>query len=80
MPRALLFEQVSEVAGGLFGVVLCGVLYSRDCVVWLALRTRVDVIVATPLVLVVVVAACVVLALAANGVVIGFHLVLFIGL
>jgi hypothetical protein len=67
MPQALLFEQVSEAARGLFGVVLRRALYSRDYVVWLALavRTRVVVVVVTPLVLVVV-AALLVLALAAT--------------
>jgi hypothetical protein len=63
-----------------FGVVLHRVLYNRDCVVWLALvvRTRVVVIVATPLILFVVVAARVVLALATNGVVLSVRLVLFV--
>jgi hypothetical protein len=84
MPCALLFEKVSEAAGGLFGVVLRRALYSRDCVVWLALEVRtrvvvVVVVVATPLILVVVVAAHIVLALAANGVILGVHLVLFVG-
>jgi hypothetical protein len=37
MLRVLLFEQVSEAAGGPFGVVLRRALYSHDCVVWLAL-------------------------------------------
>jgi hypothetical protein len=59
-------------------------LNSRDCVVWLALaiRTRVVVIAVNPLthvVVVVVVAARVVLALVANGVVLDVHLVLFVG-
>jgi hypothetical protein len=74
MPHTLLFEQVSEATGGRFGVVLCRVLYSCDCVVWLALavRTRVVVVVvATPLILVVVVAARVIFALSANVVVLG---------
>jgi hypothetical protein len=80
MPRALLFEQVFEAARGLFRVVLRRLLYSRDCVVWLtlAVRSRVVVVVSTPLVLVVVVVdARVVLALAADGVVLGVCLVLF---
>jgi hypothetical protein len=66
MPQALLFEQVFEAARGLFGVVLHRVLYSRDCVVWLmlAVKTRVVIIVATPMILDVVVAARVALALA----------------
>jgi hypothetical protein len=57
MPQALVFEQVFEAARGLFRVVLRRALYSRDYVVWLALAvgTRVDVIVATPVILVVVV-------------------------
>jgi hypothetical protein len=48
-------------------------LYSRDCVVWLmlAVRIQVVVIVATPVILVVFVAARVVLALVANGVILG---------
>jgi hypothetical protein len=33
MPRALLFEQVSEAVGGLLGVVLRRAMYSHDCVV-----------------------------------------------
>jgi hypothetical protein len=50
MPRALLFEQVSEAVGGIFGVVFRRAMYSHDCVVWVALavRTRVVVVVATP--------------------------------
>jgi hypothetical protein len=82
MPQALLFEQVFEAARGLFGIVLRGVLYSRDCVVWLALAigARVVVVVATPMILiVVVVVARVVLALAANGVILGVRLILFVG-
>jgi hypothetical protein len=58
---------------------------SCDCVVWLALviRTRV-VVVVTPLIPVVIVAivvvvARVVLALAANGVLLGVCLVFFVG-
>jgi hypothetical protein len=56
-------------------------LDSRDCIVWLALaiRTRV-VVVATPLIPVVVVAAArVLLALAVNGVIFGVCLVFFVG-
>jgi hypothetical protein len=86
MPRTLLFQQVLDVARGLLRVVFCRALDSRDCVVWLALaiRTRV-VVVATPLipvvvVVVVVVVAWVLLALAANGVVLGVRLVFFVGL
>jgi hypothetical protein len=50
MPHAFVFEQVFEVASGLFRVILCRALYSRDCVVWLtlAVRIRLFVIVATP--------------------------------
>jgi hypothetical protein len=40
MPRALLFQQVFEAAGGLFRVVVHRVLDSRDYVVWLALVIR----------------------------------------
>jgi hypothetical protein len=57
-------------------------LDSRDCAVWLALavRTRVVVVVATPLIPVVVVAAArVFLALDTNGVVLGISLVFFVG-
>jgi hypothetical protein len=84
MPRTLLFQQVLDVARGLLRVVFCRALDSRDCVVWLALaiRTRV-VVVATPLIPVVVVVVVVargLLALAANGVVLGVRLVFFVGL
>jgi hypothetical protein len=80
MPRALLFQQVLEAAGGLLRVVFRRVVDSRDCVVWLALaiRTRV-VIAATALIpVVVVVAARVLLALATDSVVLGVSLVFFI--
>jgi hypothetical protein len=82
MPRALLFQQVFEAAGGLLRVVFCRALDSRDCVVCLALaiRTRV-VIVATALIaVVIVVAARVLLALAANSIVLSVRLVFFVGL
>jgi hypothetical protein len=95
MLRTLLLKQVFEAARGLLRVVFRRSLDSRDCVVWLALaiRTRVVVVVATSIipvvvvvvvvivvvVVVVVVAARVVLALAANGVVLGVRLVLFVG-
>jgi hypothetical protein len=82
MPRTLLFKQVFEAARGLLRVVFRRALDSRDCVVWLALavRTRVVVVVATPLIPIVVVAAArVVLALAANGIVLGVHPVFFVG-
>jgi hypothetical protein len=82
MPGALLFQQVFEAARGLLQVVFRRVLDSRDCVVWLALavRTRVVVVVATPLIPVVVVAAArVFLALDTNGVVLGISLVFFVG-
>jgi hypothetical protein len=81
VPRALLFQQVFEAAGGLLRVVFRRALDSRDCVVWLALaiRTRV-VVVATALIpVVVVVAARILLALAANGVVLSIRLVFFVG-
>jgi hypothetical protein len=57
MPRAPLLQQVLEAAEGLLRVLFRRALDSRDSVVWLALviGTRV-VAVATPLVLVVVVA------------------------
>jgi hypothetical protein len=76
MPRTLLFQQVFEAARGLLQVVFRRALDSCDYIVWLALavRTRVVVVAATPLVpvvVVVVVAARVVLALAANGIVLG---------
>jgi hypothetical protein len=81
MPRALLFQQVLEAAGGLLRVVFRRALDSRDSVLWLALaiRTRV-VVVATALVPVVVVVARVLLALAMDGVVLGVSLVFFISL
>jgi hypothetical protein len=56
-------------------------LDSRDYIVWLALavRTRVVVVVATPLIPVIVVAAArVFLALAVNGLVLGVCLVFFV--
>jgi hypothetical protein len=83
MPRALLFQQVYEVARSLLRVLLRSALDSRDSVVWLALAvgTRVVVVVATALVPVVATAAARVLfALAADGVVIGVGLVFFISL
>jgi hypothetical protein len=82
VPRSLLFQQIFEAARGLLRVVFHRALDSRDCVVWLVLpvRTRVVVVVATPLIPSVVVdAAHVVLALAANGVVLGVCLVFFVG-
>jgi hypothetical protein len=50
VPRALLFQQVFEAARGLVRVVFRRALDSRDCIVWLALavRTQVVVVVATP--------------------------------
>jgi hypothetical protein len=82
MPRALLFQQVFEAAGGILRVVFCRALDSRDSVVWLALAIGTRVIVAaTALVPVVVdVAARVLLALATDGVVLGVSLVFFISL
>jgi hypothetical protein len=82
VPRALLFQQVFEAARGLLRVVFRRALDNCDCIVWLALvvRTRVVVVVATPLMPGVVVAATrVFLALAANGVVLGVCLVFFVG-
>jgi hypothetical protein len=82
MPQALLFQQVFEVARGLLRVFFHRVLDNRDYVVWLAfaVRTRVVVVVATPLIPVVVVATDrVLLALATDGVVLGLSLVFFVG-
>jgi hypothetical protein len=80
MPRALLFQQVFEVAGGLLRVVFRRALDSSDCIVWLALaiRTRVVVAATTLVPAVIVVAARVLLALATDGVVFGVSLVFFI--
>jgi hypothetical protein len=58
MPRAFLFQQVFEDAKGLLRVVFHRALDSRDCIVWLTLAVRARVVVvATPLIHVVVVAA-----------------------
>jgi hypothetical protein len=73
---------IFEAARGLLRVVFRRTLDSRDCVVWLelAVSTRVVVVVATPLIPVVVVAATrVLLAIAANGVLLGISLVFFVG-
>jgi hypothetical protein len=81
VPQALLFQQVFEAAGGLLQVVFRRALDRSDCVVWLALaiRTRV-VVVATALIPVVVVAVTrILLALAANGVVLSVRLIFFVG-
>jgi hypothetical protein len=69
MPRALLFQQVLEAAGGLLRVVFRRVLDSRDSVVWLALAIRTRVVVPTTALVpvVVAVAARVLLALATDG-------------
>jgi hypothetical protein len=82
MPRALLFQQFLEAAGGLLRVVFHRVLDSRDSVAWLALaiRTRVVVAVTALVPVVVAVAARVLLALATDGVVLGVSLVFFISL
>jgi hypothetical protein len=40
MPLTLFFEQVSEAARVLLGVIVRRTLYSRDSVVWLALVVR----------------------------------------
>jgi hypothetical protein len=81
MPRALLFQQVLEAAGGLLGVVFRRALDSHDCVVWLALaiRTRVVVVVTALIPVVIVAAARVLLALAANSIVLSVRLVFFTG-
>jgi hypothetical protein len=81
MPRALLFQQVLEAAGGLLRVVFRMALDSRNCVVWLALAIRARVVVvATALIPVIVVAATrVLLALAANSVILSIRLFFFIG-
>jgi hypothetical protein len=80
MPRALLFQQVLEAAGGLLRVVIRRVLDSRDSVVWLALAigARVVVVVTALVPVVVAVAARVLLALATDGVLLGVSLVFFI--
>jgi hypothetical protein len=81
MPRALLFQQVFEAAGGLLRVLLRRVLDSRDSVVWLALAvgTRVVVVVATALVPVVAAStARVLFALGTDGVILGVGFVFFI--
>jgi hypothetical protein len=77
VPRALLFQQVFEAARGLLRVVFRRALDSRDCVVWLALaiRTRVVVVVTALIPVVAVAAARILLALAANGVVLNVRLV-----
>jgi hypothetical protein len=83
MPRALLFQQVFEAAGGLFRVLLRRALDSRDSVVCLALAvgSRVVVVVVTALVPVVAAATSRVLfALASDGIVLGIGFVFFIGL
>jgi hypothetical protein len=81
MPRTFLFQQVFEATRGLLRLVFRRALDNYDCVVWLALavRTRVVVVVATPLIPVVVVAAArILLALTADGIVLGVSLVFFV--
>jgi hypothetical protein len=80
MPRALLFQQVFEAAGGLLQVVFRKTLDSHDRVVWLAfaIRTRVVVAATTLVPAVVVVAARNLLALSTDGVVLGVSLVFFV--
>jgi hypothetical protein len=80
IPRALLFQQVFEAAGGLLRVVFRRALDSCDSVVWLALAIGTQVVVAvTALVPVVVAAAARVLfALSTDGIVLGVSLVFFI--
>jgi hypothetical protein len=82
MPRALLFQQVFEAAGGLLRVLLCRALDSRNSVVWLALANGTRVVVAATALVPVVAAAAtrVLFALAADGVVLGIGLVFFISL
>jgi hypothetical protein len=84
MPRALLFQQVFEAAGGLLRVLLRRALDSLDSVVWLALAvgTRVVVVVAATALVPVVVAATarVLFALAMDGIVLGVGFVFFVGL
>jgi hypothetical protein len=83
VPRALLFQQAFEAAGGLLQVLLRRALDSRDSVVWLALAvgTRVIVVVATALVPIVAAAtARVLFALATDGIVLGVGFVFFVGL
>jgi hypothetical protein len=81
MPWALLFQQVLEAAGGPLRVIFRRVLDSRGFVVWLALaiRTRVVVVATTLIPVIVVAAARVLLALAANSVILSIRLVFFIG-
>jgi hypothetical protein len=76
VPRALLFHQVFEAARGLFRVVIRRALDSHDCVIWLvlAVKTRVLVVATALIPAVVVVAARVSLAFAANGIVLGVFL------
>jgi hypothetical protein len=80
MPRALLFQQVFEAAGGLLRVVFRRAVDSHDSVVWLALTIGTRVVVAATAFVPVVVAAaaCVLFALATDGVVLGVSLVFFI--
>jgi hypothetical protein len=81
VPQALLFQQVLEATGGLLRVVFCRALDSCDCVVWLVLAIRTQVVVvATALIPTVVVAAArILLALAANSVVLSVSLGFFVG-
>jgi hypothetical protein len=81
IPRALLFQQVLEAAGGLLRVVFRWALDSLDSVVGLALAIGARLVAAATAlvpVVVVVVAARVLLALATDGVVLGVGLVFFI--
>jgi hypothetical protein len=81
VPQALLFQQVLEATGDLLRVIFRRALDSRDCVVWLALAIKTQVVVvATALIPTVVVAvARILLALAANSVVLSVSLVFFVG-
>jgi hypothetical protein len=81
VPQALLFQQVLEATGDLLRVIFRRALDSRDCVVWLALAIKTQVVVvATALIPTVVVAvARILLALSANSVVLSVSLVFFVG-
>jgi hypothetical protein len=72
VPRALLFQQVFEAAGGLLRVDFRRALDSHECVVWLVLAIRTRVVVVS--------SARILLALAANSVVLRVRLVFFVGL
>jgi hypothetical protein len=81
MPRALLFQQVFEAAGGLLRVLLRRALDSLDSVVSLALAVGTRVVVAATALVPVVAAATtrVLFALATDGIVLGVGFVFFVG-